>query len=234
MKRVSRTAPVQVAVACAGVLLTVSACGTQAPTVTQPTPAASSTQSSTSAPPTSSSSVFTAPPPSSSSSSTTPRPTQTNENECFTSSVGIGPTPAPSTPARPFGTAVKITSGNSGAEIALKVESPRKVSPNSAFPSTGNTRLVAVKITASLIEGTSRYVGTSSFNMFDSAGKQCRRSFFSSLPSADEFKGKVLTPSAKTVTGSLVFEVPVPAATDKLVVAFNGQLRTTATVQWKG
>lgn len=237
MKRFSRTAPVQAAVVSVGVLLTVSACGTTAPTVAQPTPAVSTSQPSTSSPPTSSSSTFTAPPPptsSSSSSSTTPRPTQTNLNECFTSTSGLGPTPAANTPARSFGTTVKITSGTADTSMTLKVEAPRPVSDNPSFPSTDNTRLVAIKITATLLTGTSRYVGSTSFNMFDAGGKECRRTYFSSLAPADEFRGKLLTTSDKTVTGSLVYKVPVPAATDRLVVAFNGQLRTTATVQWKG
>lgn len=234
MKHLARTTPA-VAVASAGLVLLLGACGPSAPSVAQPTanvPTSTSSTSSTStaAPvtPTAPSTPTTVPP------STDSSTTATNaSSSCTTSSKGIGPTPSASTPVRAYGVTAPITTTATQVEVGIKVEAPRKVSAGS-IPPTPGTQLVAVQITATLEKGTSDYVGSTTFNMFDTSGNQCRKSYLNGLPSDQVWSGTSLSSTKKSATGSLVYEVPESQDLSKLVVAYNGQFSTTATVQWKG
>ncbi|MBO1755226.1 hypothetical protein [Allobranchiibius sp. CTAmp26] len=216
-----------VAIGSAALILLLGACGSSAPSVTPPT---GNVASSSSAPvtPTAPSTPTTVPPSTDSSTSAT-----NASGTCTTSSTGIGPTPGASTPVRSYGVTAPITTTATQVEVGIKVEAPRKVSAGS-IPPTAGTQLVAVQITATLEKGTSDYVGSTTFNMLDTSGNQCRKSYLNGLSSTEVWIGASLSATKKSATGSLVYEVPVSQDLSKLVVAYNGQFSTTATVQWRG
>ncbi|XAS77988.1 hypothetical protein V3G39_08140 [Dermatophilaceae bacterium Sec6.4] len=115
--------------------------------------------------------------------------------------------------------------------VGIKVEAPRVVTGGS-FPARPGTTLVGVQITANLLSGASAFIGSTTFSMSDEQGNLCRRSYLNGLSSDQTWRGSSLGSSTTSATGSLVYEVPSGQDLTKLVVAYNGQFRTTATVKW--
>lgn len=231
MKHLAQTTTA--AAAAAGLMMGLAACGPSAPDIAQPTasPATSSDGGSTtsSGPSTSIDTSTTEP----GTSTTDPGSSTSASNACTASTTSIGPTPSSGTPSREFGATANITTDNSDVKVGIKVDAPRAVDEGSSPPSPG-TKLVAVQITATLLAGTSDYVGSTSFNMFDDKGNKCTKSYTNALPSDQRWTGASLSSSTKSATGSLVYEVPQSQDVSTLVVAYNGQFRQIATVQWTG
>lgn len=223
------------AAAAAGLMIVLSACGPAAPGVAQPTgnpPSSGGSPGTSSAPttPTDTSTSTSTPPTYSTPDSGT---SGSASNVCSASSSSIGPTPSSGTPSRAFGATANITTDNSDVKVGIKVDAPRAASAGS-YPLDPGTKLVAVQITATLLGGTSDYVGSTSFNMFDGKGNKCNKSYVNGLSSDQTWRGASLSSTTKSATGSLVYEVPASQDISTLVVAYNGQFRQVATVQWTG
>ncbi|MDQ2850727.1 MAG: hypothetical protein M3Y49_08325, partial [Actinomycetota bacterium] len=162
---------------------------------------------------------------------TTPNGSSSASNVCSSSTPGIGPTPSADTPARAYGSTAVIKKNDSQVRVGIKVEAPRVVTGGS-FSAHPGTMLVGVQITANLVAGASAFVGSTTFSMSDEQGNLCRRSYLNGLSSDQTWRGSSLSSSTTSATGSLVYEVPSGQDLTKLVVAYNGQFRTTATVKW--
>lgn len=229
MKHRARTTAA--AAAAAGLMIVLSACGPSAPSVAQPTGAPSVGGSSSSTPPPSTSAPTS--PGSSAPTSATANSSSSASNVCSDSSSSLGPTPSSGTPSRGFGSTAGISTNNSDVKVGIKVDAPRAVGPGS-FPPSPGTKLVAVQVTATLLGGRTAYVGSTSFNMFDGKGNKCKKSYINGLSSDQTWRGASLSSTTKSATGSLVYEVPTIQDITSLVVAYNGQFRQVATVQWTG
>lgn len=70
--------------------------------------------------------------------------------------------------------------------------------------------------------------------MFDGKGNKCTKSYTNGLSSDQTWSGASLSSTTKSKSGSLVYEVPTGQDLRSLVVAYNGQFRQVATVQWTG
>ncbi len=160
---------------------------------------------------------------------------------CKETPVDAPPSPAPTSPKRPYGSGVAVRSSQAEAYgddppdvIRLTAQPPQKARSSTGDDPDPGMQYVTIAVSASLTQGDEQYLSSFNFALYDPKGNLCdTASYQGVVDKAKEFDSGEVRKGATPVTGQLAFIVPAGDDLKSLRLAYNGAESRVASVVWQ-